>query len=465
MKKNYLLIAAAAAMFAACSDTDTFKGSIENNETEIIGFQTYHGKSTRAAVNNPEDLTSINGGFGVYGFKHLNQRTAASGIINLSDVSNTNVNYVTTVFDNVKVWYDDSTPTDFTYAIPKYWDKLKFYTFFAYAPYAEKAKDAVEAQGTEGQEGYVPAADAVKGIAFNQNTGLFTRNDVKSLQSTNNTTTTGTNNRPQYTTADETGGVIDYLIAPYVPNQKNATDGTNQSEKGYSEKDQTVGFTFYHTMSKFNIKVQAKDEENGHQYKGVKDIIVTKLNIENLPNISTDITYTQTSVESNSGNVPSATFTPSSYATQLNIIADDQINNTVTATDKSNALTTNALYILDGGSNSGTLISPADYIPQEFHYFIAPNTPTEIAANDGHDKYVLNIDYQITYVDGTIDPFTRSIDLSNSNNVNTGTNVLTTMEQNNIYNITVTIGLNQIYLTVDDVVEWADPKATGIDIE
>lgn len=460
MKKLYF-IAATATMLAACTSNETLKEAFfEDNETELIGFETYHEKSTRAAVTDRTGLTDANGGFGVYGFKHKNNRTATEGgAIDLSDTDPnpeenvTNVNYVTSIFDNVKVWYEAGVKTkDFTYAVPKYWDKEKFYTFFAYAPYAAKAVAGSPAVGEPGDDNYVAAVSAVTGIAFDQATGKFTRNDIKALQDASNTTDAVSvssgydpaQSRTKYGTADESN-ITDYLIAPYVPSQKSGN--TNQIGKSYDGKGLTVGFTFYHILSKLNVFLKAKVEtgEGGHGYKGVKFIKVTNFNITNLPNnASTIATYAQTSVTASTG-----TFTPANYSTSLNIISGD------------NATSTAELYILDGGDiESDNVVNPASYIDQEFHYFVAPNTP----ATD--NKHELNIDYTITYVDGTEEPFTRTIDLSDADNLTAGSVALATMVQNYIYNITVTISLNQIYLTVDEVKDWEDEEQdTGVEIQ
>lgn len=406
MKKSYLMIAAVAALLASCSDTDSFKEAVDN-ENVLIGFETFHEKSTRAAVTTRTDLTTDNGGFGVFGYNHTDNRAVAEGSISMSTTGTTKV------FNNVKVWYQDGADTDgFTYAVPKYWDKYKFYTFFAYAPWNETA------------------------VTLTEGTGKFVRTDVKSLQSTNNASsvTVGSNSRVKYVDANETA-VTDYLIATCVTGQK--YNGTNQSSKTYTGKEKTVGFTFSHILSKLNVTVKAKDEASGHKYLGVKDIQVTSLNIENLPNTSADLTYNQTAA-----NAVAGTFSTTNYTTSLNIIAGD------------NALTTSPLYILDGGVNGSPITAPTEYINQAFHYWVAPNTPT----GEGHDKYKLNIKYTINYVDGTSDPFTRDLDLS------TATTAFTTMAQNNIYNITVTIALDQIYFDVDQIVDWATPE-NNTDVE
>ena len=406
MKKSYLMIAAVAALLASCSDTDSFKEAVDN-ENVLIGFETFHEKSTRAAVTTRTDLTTDNGGFGVFGYNHTDNRAVAEGSISMSTTGTTKV------FNNVKVWYQDGADTDgFTYAVPKYWDKYKFYTFFAYAPWNETA------------------------VTLTEGTGKFVRTDVKSLQSTNNASsvTVGSNSRVKYVDANETA-VTDYLIATCVTGQK--YNVTNQSSKTYTGKEKTVGFTFSHILSKLNVTVKAKDEASGHKYLGVKDIQVTSLNIENLPNTSADLTYNQTAA-----NAVAGTFSTTNYTTSLNIIAGD------------NALTTSPLYILDGGVNGSPITAPTEYINQAFHYWVAPNTPT----GEGHDKYKLNIKYTINYVDGTSDPFTRDLDLS------TATTAFTTMAQNNIYNITVTIALDQIYFDVDQIVDWATPE-NNTDVE
>lgn len=400
MKKSYLMIAAVAALMASCSDNDNFKEAVDN-ENVLIGFETFHEKSTRAAVSAKTDLTTDNGGFGVFGYNHTDNRAVAEGSISMSTTGTTRV------FNNVKVWYQDGADTDgFTYAVPKYWDKYKFYTFFAYAPWNETA------------------------VTLTEGTGKFVRTDVKSLQSTNNASsvTVGSESRVKYVEANETA-VTDYLIATCVTGQK--YNGTNQSEKSYTGKEKTVGFTFSHILSKLNVTVKAKDEASGHKYLGVKDIQVTSLNIENLPSTSADLTYTQTAADGVAG-----TFSTTNYETTLTIIGS------------TNALTAGPLYILDGGADGATITAPTTYIDQAFHYWVAPNTPT----GTGHDKYKLNINYTINYVDGTSDPFTRTIDLS------AATANFKTMAQNNIYNITVTIALDQIYFDVDAIEGWATPE-------
>lgn len=108
MKKSYLMIAAVAALFAACGDNDTFK---EINEDVAIGFNgKYINKVTRAELTN-DWFTTTNNSFGVYGFK---------GSFKL--------------FDDEQVTRNTTT---WTHPTVRFWDKgSNEYSFYAYAPYA-----------------------------------------------------------------------------------------------------------------------------------------------------------------------------------------------------------------------------------------------------------------------------------------------------------------------------------------
>lgn len=408
MKKSYLMIAAAAAMFAACSSNDTFKEIVDNNENVLIGFETFHEKATRATatdeISGPTNFTKAHGGFGVWGFKGSPANiVAASGtpaVVNISDDTK-----FTPVFENVQVWYvNESTPSrGFTYAVPKYWDKNMEYTFFAYAPYD---KDNA-------------TLDLTKGI--------ITIDDIASIQdiSANNSETgealvySGTN----------TTSVTDYLMASYEYDQKLNT--TNQSSLSYTLKGQTVGFTFGHMLSKLQINLQASEA-----YSGVKTLTVNSLSIENMPtSASTKASFTQTSPTA-----PAGAYTPSSYTTSLNVIG-------------TGGTSTAGLTILKNGSLSGETVTAPTAQNQAFNYYVAPNTPT----GTDHDKYLLNISYKITYVDDVEeDVVIEDVDLSSK---------LASLLQNNSYTLTIKVGLNQIYFTVDAVNGWSAQTAQEIEVK
>ena len=114
MKKSYLMIAAAAALFAACQDTDTIKDV--NKEVEIGFSSQYAEKATRAEINATW-LTDRASEFGVYGYKE----------------GTTTVN----LFNNEKVYYPQSGDLIWKHDVVRFWDKgaTDAYDFYAYAPY------------------------------------------------------------------------------------------------------------------------------------------------------------------------------------------------------------------------------------------------------------------------------------------------------------------------------------------
>lgn len=112
-------MAAAAMMFAACSQSDVLNEVQVQEEAQAIGFSTYSNKSTRAIADT--DLEKYHETFGVWTFKTYDGTT-------------------TTVMPNYQVnkptsgdtWVYDGVGTQEL----KYWDKRASYTFHAYAPYA-----------------------------------------------------------------------------------------------------------------------------------------------------------------------------------------------------------------------------------------------------------------------------------------------------------------------------------------
>ena len=108
MKKSYLMIAATAALFAACADNDTFK-DVDNQEV-AIGFEgKYINKITRAELTN-DWFTTTDNNFGVYGFKGSFQ-----------------------LFNDEEVTYNGTT---WEHPTTRFWDKgSDQYSFYAYAPY------------------------------------------------------------------------------------------------------------------------------------------------------------------------------------------------------------------------------------------------------------------------------------------------------------------------------------------
>ena len=114
MKKSYLMIATAAALFAACANTDTIKETVEQ-EVPITFQQSGIENLTKAALTLDWFKTNDNA-FGVNGFKGSTQ-----------------------IFTNEQVKYSSST-SDWTHTTIRFWDKSATnYNFYAYAPYSSTA--------------------------------------------------------------------------------------------------------------------------------------------------------------------------------------------------------------------------------------------------------------------------------------------------------------------------------------
>ena len=101
-------MAAAATMFAACSQTDFVNEAavVESNASQTIGFEGFAGKSTRAEI---KDVTALQGvGFKVWGYK-----------------------------DGAALWTTGEPVTydgKWGYTNTRYWDKNASYDFYAVAP-------------------------------------------------------------------------------------------------------------------------------------------------------------------------------------------------------------------------------------------------------------------------------------------------------------------------------------------
>lgn len=124
MKKNFFMLAATAALFAACAETELVNEvNIESN-SQAIGFSTFANKVTRAttAENSTEietqGLQEHHDDFVVWGYKNTVKEAY--------------------VFNAVKVAYSDGA---WSYSPLKYWDKAaNNYYFYAAAPYDTKWK-------------------------------------------------------------------------------------------------------------------------------------------------------------------------------------------------------------------------------------------------------------------------------------------------------------------------------------
>ena len=117
MKKSYLMIAAAAALFAACASNDTFRG-VDTQEVSI-GFETFTENVTKAAITSINDLKGSGVGFTVFGYKSSESTQEWATMES------------TPLFNNVDVTWNS---TAWTYSPLRFWDKNGYYKFYAAAP-------------------------------------------------------------------------------------------------------------------------------------------------------------------------------------------------------------------------------------------------------------------------------------------------------------------------------------------
>lgn len=118
MKKSYLMIAAAAALFAACSSNDSFK-DIDTQES-AISFTPFAEKVTKAAIGSKADLATP--GFKVFGYKTIETDNLWSTAAKIS-----------TVFNGIKVYSEDQG-ANWKYTGLRFWDRNATYNFYAVAP-------------------------------------------------------------------------------------------------------------------------------------------------------------------------------------------------------------------------------------------------------------------------------------------------------------------------------------------
>ena len=113
MKKSYLLMAAAATMLAACSETDFVQ---EVNTQQAITFEGFAGKTTRTEIANVDSLKKV--GFKVWGFATPDDNTLES----LTPFSGVPVTY----YENINAWVYTGDLRE--------WEPGYEYTFGAIAP-------------------------------------------------------------------------------------------------------------------------------------------------------------------------------------------------------------------------------------------------------------------------------------------------------------------------------------------
>lgn len=259
MKKSYLMIAAAVAMFTACEDNDTFRKDIQNNGSEngeAIGFTSFTEKVTKA--ENSESLYTWTffdhqQSFQVWARKN-NQPTKE-------------------IFDGTTVTVTKEGNTyKYAYSPDRYWDKLaEKYYFYAAAP-APETNAAWEWTFNDG--GITNATTINKGY-FSIKDNKFSLNGVN-LQSVENGKASDAL-RNKFKTAKVTKESteykdIDLLIADETPVLRSFYNKTTPD---------AVNLNFIHILSKLNITISTSLPTSGDNARNV-DLLAFE--VKNVPN-------------------------------------------------------------------------------------------------------------------------------------------------------------------------------------
>ena len=256
MKRNYLLIAAAAAMIAACSNNDTVREVVIPTENVPFSFAAYSNKATKA--DNHNTLNFFYETFNVYGWKSYDG-TAWTPVF----VDETNEYFATDkngdkIYKNAlpsTEWGDyghntaDSWNAGWYYEGVRFWDKFATnYQFCAYAPIAAKAQVVCTPQGV------ITIGDDNQG----ENSKGTISVDTKNLMAT-----------PAKALAYK-GFDYDYMTAKLATNS--TSPSTNVSP---------VQLVFNHELAKFNIKIKLNSNVTTAQ-----PITVNEVSIKNIKGTS-----------------------------------------------------------------------------------------------------------------------------------------------------------------------------------
>ena len=257
MKKSYLMIAAIAALFAACSENDTYKEAVQEQQApQALSFSAYADKVVKGS--NSSALNDFYDAFSVWGFKKVTR--TVNNVDEDADepvFSNDPVEYFANdeagnpVYVGSKPsseWFKQAS--DFTagwyYENVRFWDKLsKSYEFFAVAPYVESGDYTVAAGDANVK---IKSAETPYVISSEKN--LAIENSV-----------------PKAKTLSYAGFNKDYMVATKITRTK--TNNTLPTEK--------VDFVFKHILAKLNVKIKL-----GDSYIGKQELVVNDLKIANL---------------------------------------------------------------------------------------------------------------------------------------------------------------------------------------
>ena len=268
MKKSYLMLAAAAALFAACSNDDGV-AEAQKAEQQVaagevpVGFDTYVNRSTtRAGIVGETTLAKIkaeNAGFGVFAY--------------YTNADNYDQSFTPNFMYNQHVKFESDA---YTYSPVKYWsnefgsgaasedaDKI---SFFAYAPYVSvnPASGKVNGTGT-GSYHAQDNGDITKGIVGMKNNSATGDPMVKYISTfyTDQQVdlTWGTASGENWTKKN-TGTQTMTAGLPWLNVEHQYTTSTSWSDA------KKVNFNFRHALASLNVTVDTK--ANSKEAKGAE---------------------------------------------------------------------------------------------------------------------------------------------------------------------------------------------------
>ena len=213
MKKNYVMLAFATLMMAACANNDLVDDLVKEEVPQAIGFETFANKTTRAVDSGSATaLDSYHKSFGVWAYK----TTKTDGA----------------VMPNYKVAYTAGSPATWEYKNVdgqsiKYWDKKADYSFYAYAPHSTNASE---------DSGVISISNGE--YAANENLqSKIVDGDEKGF------TTTPNSNAFKGTGVSSTTASTDWMMATKIT--------------GYNDYSSSVLEVFSHIMSKLVVNIKS----------------------------------------------------------------------------------------------------------------------------------------------------------------------------------------------------------------
>lgn len=315
MKKSYLIIVAAVALFTACQDTDNFKEAANEANNSAIAFASYAGIQTKAGAENSGveskwDLENHSTTFNVWAWKKY-----GNDWINVYDNGEVTYNPNGNKPDPYYKW--DADPV-------VYWDKsAEKYIFYAAAPKNDSWEIKNETTNNYGDEYYLIYKD------FTLEGGL-----------SNNITATTGDKKFKYAESFIDVDDVDLMIAE-----------DNEMLRARYNKTQAdkVNELFDHILSRLNVTVSLKPNGNLATRTPAPEVYVTDfeisvMNLKNKGSFNENATITPDVLNQGTtkrwGAFSGENFTPGSLSNTTAAYAN------LEGVDISNEkLTTTALYI------------------------------------------------------------------------------------------------------------------------